>query len=281
MLKPHRALPLATGSKGRMMTDNLLLLRVENVSRHYKLPRQALFKPAPVLSAVQNLCFDLERGQTLGIVGESGSGKSTLAKMVMAFEAPDTGRILFQGQDINTLGTADLRLLRQDFQMVFQDPFGSLDPRRTVAWSIGEPMRAIGKMDAARIRTRVAEVLEQVGLHALDGQKFPHEFSGGQRQRIAIARAISTRPALLIADEAVSALDVSVQAQTLNLLMDLQAELGLSILFISHDLAVVASICDTVIVLQKGRILEAGDTGKVLGSPAHEYTRSLVAAAQM
>ncbi len=262
-----------------MMTDKLL--RVENVSRHYKLPKQALFKPAPVLTAVQNASFDLKRGQTLGIVGESGSGKSTLAKMVMAFEAPDTGRILFQGQDINTLDPADLRLLRQDFQMVFQDPFGSLDPRRTVAWSIGEPMRAIGKLAAPQIQARVAEVLEQVGLQAQDGLKFPHEFSGGQRQRIAIARAISTRPALLVADEAVSALDVSVQAQILNLLMDLQAELGLSMLFISHDLAVVASICDKIIVLQKGRILEAGDTAKVLGSPAHDYTRSLVAAARM
>jgi len=261
------------------MTEKLLI--VENVSRQYKLPKQALFQPAPVLTAVQNASFVLERGQTLGIVGESGSGKSTLARMVMGFEPPDTGRILFQGQDINTLDAAALRLLRQDFQMVFQDPFGSLDPRRTVAWSIGEPMRAIGKMDAPTIRTRIDDVLEQVGLSRADGLKFPHEFSGGQRQRIAIARAISTRPALLVADEAVSALDVSVQAQILNLLMDLQAELGLSMLFISHDLAVVASICDKAIVLQKGRILESGDTGKVLGSPAHDYTRSLVAAARM
>lgn len=258
-----------------------VLLTVEDVSRHYKLPKQALFRPAPVLTAVHQANFELERGQTLGIVGESGSGKSTLAKMVMAFEAPDTGRILFQGQDINTLSAGELRLLRQDFQMVFQDPFGSLDPRRTVAWSIGEPMRAIGRADSASICTRVAEVLEQVGLTSQDGLKFPHEFSGGQRQRIAIARAISTRPALLVADEAVSALDVSVQAQILNLLMDLQAELGLSMLFISHDLAVVASICDKIIVLQRGRILESGNTGHVLGAPAHEYTRSLVAAARM
>ncbi len=256
------------------------LLSVQDVSRRYFLPRQALFKPAPVQTAVQGATFDLGRGETLGIVGESGSGKSTLAKLVMAFEKPDTGRVLFEGQDINTLSASALRLVRPRFQMVFQDPFGSLDPRRTVGWSIGEPLRAIGGGGRDTI-TRVEQALTHVGLRALDGNKFPHEFSGGQRQRIAIARAIITRPALLVADEAVSALDVSVQAQILNLLMDLQDDLGLGILFISHDLAVVASICDRILVMQNGRILETGATGDVLGNPQHDYTRTLLAAARM
>ena len=256
------------------------LLRAQNLSRHYRLPKRALFQPAPIQTAVRDASFYLDRGETLGIVGESGSGKSTLAKMVMAFEKPDSGEILFKGQNINTLPAPQLRLARQDFQMVFQDPFGSLDPRRTVGWSIAEPMRAIGKETVAGIALRVNAALEQVGLRASDGDKFPHEFSGGQRQRIAIARAIITRPALLVADEAVSALDVSVQAQILNLLMDLQDSLGLAILFISHDLAVVASICDRILVMRAGNILETGPTAEVLGNPQHAYTRSLLAAAR-
>lgn len=195
----------------------------------------------------------------------------------MAFETPDAGEVLFQGQNLHALSPYELRLQRQKFQMVFQDPFGSLDPRRTVGWSIAEPMRAIGAdTDTAR---RTAEALEQVGLPARDADKYPHEFSGGQRQRIAIARAIVTRPALLVADEAVSALDVSVQAQILNLLMDLQDDLGLGILFISHDLAVVASICDHILVMQHGKPLESGPAAQVLRSPAHAYTQTLLKAA--
>ncbi len=257
------------------------LLSVRDVSRHYRLPRQALFRAAPVQTAVRGASFDLSVGETLGIVGESGSGKSTLAKMVMAFEKPDAGTVLFQGRDINTLSAGDLRLARQQFQMVFQDPFGSLDPRRTVGWSIAEPLRAIGTASDAEMARHVDQALNQVGLRAADGTRYPHEFSGGQRQRIAIARAIVTRPALLVADEAVSALDVSVQAQILNLLMDLQEQLGLAILFISHDLAVVASICDRILVMQRGRILETGITTEVLSDPRHEYTRTLLAAARM
>ena len=159
--------------------------------------------------------------------------------------------------------------------MVFQDPYGSLDPRRTIGWSIAEPLRALGEPPGRRID----EVLQQVGLQTTDAAKYPHEFSGGQRQRIAIARAIVTRPALLVADEAVSALDVSVQAQILNLLLDLQDELGLGLLFISHDMAVVASICDDVLVMQQGRVLEAGPAPRVLNAPDHPYTRSLLTAA--
>tara|TARA_R110002049_G_scaffold44333_6_gene130188 strand:- start:46864 stop:47652 length:789 start_codon:yes stop_codon:yes gene_type:complete len=253
------------------------LLEVCNLTRRYHLPRKSLLRRPPVLTALENASFTLRAGETLGVVGESGSGKSTLARMIMAFERPDAGDVLFQGQNLNTTSASGLRKLRQQFQMVFQDPFGSLDPRRRVGWSIAEPLRAIGA-DANTPR-RVADVLDQVGLHPGDAGKYPHEFSGGQRQRIAIARAIVTRPALLVADEAVSALDVSVQAQILNLLMDLQDDLGLGILFISHDLAVVASICDHLLVLQHGKTRETGTAIEVLRAPKHPYTKTLLKAA--
>jgi ABC-type microcin C transport system duplicated ATPase subunit YejF len=252
------------------------LVQVQGVSRRYRLPRQALLRAPPVLNAVNDISFTLEPGQTLGIVGESGSGKSTLARLVMAFERPDAGAVRFRGQDLNRLSASGLRALRPQFQMVFQDPYGSLDPRRTVAWSIAEPLRVQGVADPG---PQVAEALEQVGLRAADGGRYPHEFSGGQRQRIAIARAIVTRPALLVADEAVSALDVSVQAQILNLLMDLQEELGLAMIFISHDLAVVACICDDLLVMRGGDRVEAGPTARILANPGRDYTRTLLTAA--
>lgn len=254
------------------------LLDVRGVTRRYRMPREALLRAPAVLTAVQDVSFTLERGSTLGVVGESGSGKSTLARLIMAFEAPDEGTVLFDGDDLHRLSAAQLRRARQRFQMVFQDPFGSLDPRRTVAWSISEPLRAIGATEA---QSRVSEALEQVGLRPSDGAKYPHEFSGGQRQRIAIARAIVTRPALLVADEAVSALDVSVQAQILNLLMDLQEELGLAVVFISHDLAVVACICDHVMVMRQGMCVEIGETARIVTAPQHDYTRSLLVASDL
>lgn len=255
------------------------LLEGRALTRRYALPRRHLLRSAPVLTAVDRIDFTLAPGETLGIVGESGSGKSTLARLVMGFERPDEGQILFRGQDINALPATGLRGLRRQFQMVFQDPFGSLDPRRSVGWSIAEPLRALrAPGDHVRI---TGEALEHVGLRASHAGRYPHEFSGGQRQRIAIARAIITRPALLVADEAVSALDVSVQAQILNLLMELQDELGLGILFISHDLAVVASICDRLLVMRRGQILESGETRAILSSPAHDYTRALLKAARV
>ena len=258
------------------MTD-APLLEVRNLNRRYKLPRQSLLRAPRVLTALENASFSLHAGETLGVVGESGSGKSTLARLIMAFERPDAGAVLFRGRDLHGLGGQELSSLRRDFQMVFQDPFGSLNPRRRVGWSIAEPLRANGETED--IPRRIAEALEQVGLHAADAGKYPHEFSGGQRQRIAIARAIVTRPALLVADEAVSALDVSVQAQILNLLMDLQDDLGLGMVFISHDLAVVGSICDRVLVLQHGKTLESGAAADVLRSPEHPYTKTLLTAA--
>ena len=253
----------------------MTLLQARAVTRRYRLPKIKLLSAAPVLTAVDDISFEINAGQTLGVVGESGSGKSTLARMAMAFEAPDSGEILFEGQDIHALGALELRKLRPAFQMIFQDPFSSLDPRRKVGWSIAEPLRAM-QLTAP---DRVTEAFEQVGLHPDSADKYPHEFSGGQRQRIAIARAIITRPKLLIADEAVSALDMSVQAQILNLLMDLQDSLGLGILFISHDLAVVASICDTLLVMRHGKALEYGTAADILNFPSHTYTKSLLIAA--
>jgi len=251
------------------------LLEVREVTRRYRMPRTSLLRAGPVLTAVERVSFRLERGRTLGIVGESGSGKSTLARLIMAFEVPDEGEVRFDGMNLHALSSGDLRLARRRFQMVFQDPWGSLDPRRTVAWSIAEPLRATG---AGEIGRRVDEALAQVGLRAQDGAKYPHEFSGGQRQRIAIARAIVTRPALLVADEAVSALDVSVQAQILNLLMDLQEDLGLAMIFISHDLPVVACLADDVLVMRAGQPVEAGPTAALISAPRAEYTRALLAA---
>ncbi|MES2992399.1 MAG: ATP-binding cassette domain-containing protein [Pseudomonadota bacterium] len=251
------------------------LLTVENVVKRYRLPREHLLQPAPVVEALRGVSFTVKPGRSLGIVGESGSGKSTLARLVMALEAPTEGRVTLLGRDLHALTSAELRAARRDFQMVFQDPYGSLDPRQRVGRIVAEPL--IGA-DAATRRARVAESLDAVGLRATDADKFPHEFSGGQRQRIAIARALITRPKLIVADEPVSALDVSVQAQVLNLLADLQQQFGVTYLFISHDLAVVDHVCDDVAVMQAGLIVEYGPTERVLQRPAHAYTRALLAA---
>jgi len=251
------------------------LLVVENLVKRYALPRESLLKPAPVVEALRGVSFAVQTGRSLGIVGESGSGKSTLARMVMALEAPTSGRVSLLGRDLHALSPTELRAARRDFQMVFQDPYGSLDPRQRVGRIVAEPLIGVG---ATTARTRVAEALDAVGLRATDAEKYPHEFSGGQRQRIAIARALITRPKLIVADEPVSALDVSVQAQVLNLLADLQQQFGVTYLFISHDLAVVDHVCDDVAVMQSGLIVEYGPTDQVLQRPSHAYTRALLAA---
>jgi peptide/nickel transport system ATP-binding protein len=251
------------------------LLVVENLVKRYHLPRERLLQPAPVVEALRGVSFAVQAGRSLGIVGESGSGKSTLARQVMALEAPTEGRVTLLGRNLHALSPTELRDARRDFQMVFQDPYGSLDPRQRIGRIVAEPL--IGA-DAATKRTRVAESLDAVGLRASDADKYPHEFSGGQRQRIAIARALITRPKLIVADEPVSALDVSVQAQVLNLLADLQQQFGVTYLFISHDLAVVDHVCDDVAVMRHGLIVEYGPADQVLQRPAHEYTRTLLAA---
>ena len=254
------------------------LLDVCGLSRFYKLPRLNFFAKQKYSAAITGVGFKLLQGKTLGIVGESGSGKSTIARLIMGFEKPDNGKILIRGNDINKINDQRLRSLRSDFQMVFQDPFGSLDPRMKVGWSIAEPLRA--QRDESDHKMLVAEVLERVGLKYSDAERYPHQFSGGQRQRIAIARSIVSRPSLLIADEAVSALDVSVQAQVLNLFIELQENLGLGMIFISHDLAVINSICDDVLVMKDGHMVEKGSTKNIINAPQDPYTHELLAAAR-
>jgi peptide/nickel transport system ATP-binding protein len=268
--------PHAQNASTSSARTDVPLLVVDNVVKHYRLPRESLLKPAPLVEALRGVSFTLQGGRSLGIVGESGSGKSTLARLVMALESPTSGQVRLLGRDPGALPPAELMAARRDFQMVFQDPYGSLDPRQRVGRIVAEPLIGV---PADEQRERVAASLDAVGLRASDAAKYPHEFSGGQRQRVAIARALITRPKLIVADEPVSALDVSVQAQVLNLLADLQAQFGVTYLFISHDLAVVDHVCDDVVVMQHGRIVEQGPTERVFAAPAHAYTRSLLAAA--
>jgi len=255
------------------------LLQVRGLGKRYPLPRPHPFAARESVDALADVSFTLEAGRTLGVVGESGSGKSTLARLVMALEPPSAGTVLLDGRDLHALAAPALRQARRDFQMVFQDPYASLDPRRTVWRTVAEPLEALADLGRPERRERAAAMLEAVGLNpAADLDKYPHEFSGGQRQRIAIARALVTQPRLIVADEPVSALDVSVQAQVLNLMQDLQDRFGLAYLFISHDLAVVDLVCDDLLVLQHGRVVEHGATDAVLRAPAQAYTRSLLEA---
>ena len=255
-----------------------MLLEVDDLVQRYQLPREHLFQPAPQVLALNGVSVQLAAGKSLGVVGESGSGKSTFARVVMALETPTSGSVRLLGRDLRRLPAGELRRARRDFQMVFQDPQGSLDPRQTVARIVAEPLTALGRIDRTEQRGRVATVLKQVGLRDADMEKFPHEFSGGQRQRIAIARALITQPKLIVADEPVSALDVSVQAQVLNLLEDLQDEFGLSYVLISHDLAVVEYLCDEIAVIYLGRIVEKGRPEDLFNRCAHPYTRALLEA---
>ena len=252
------------------------LLVVDDLTKQYRLPRDSLLSSAATVQALDGVSFTLHAGRSLGVVGESGSGKSTLARLVMALESPTRGRVLFEGVDPHQLNAAALRSARAQFQMVFQDPFGSLDPRRTVLQTVAEPLALLRGAGKAEQRERAAEALAAVGLDSADLSKYPHEFSGGQRQRIAIARALITRPRLIVADEPVSALDVSVQAQVLNLMQDLQQQFGVTYLFISHDLAVVDLVCDDVIVLHQGVIVEHGSPDRLFRTPSHPHTRRLL-----
>ncbi len=258
--------------------SNSPLLRVQDLRRDYPLPRTSLLGPRPQVHALRGVSLDIHAGRSLGVVGESGSGKSTLARLVMALDTPSAGSVELLGRDLHRLTACELRAARRDLQMVFQDPYGSLDPRQTVETIVTEPLQALANATKAELRERAAEVLAQVGLRAGDAHKYPHEFSGGQRQRIAIARALITRPRLIVADEPVSALDVSVQAQVLNLLQDLQERHGVSYLLISHDLAVVQQLCDEVLVLYQGQVVERGAPRALFTQPRHPYTQALVAA---
>ena len=254
------------------------LLQVNQLGKRYTLPRASLWSAAPQVQALNGVSFTLQAGKSLGVVGESGSGKSTLARLVMALEPPSSGQVLLDGVDLHRQGALALRQARAKLQMVFQDPYGSLDPRRTVLQTVAEPLAVLHGASKAEQRERAAEALAAVGLGPGDLGKYPHEFSGGQRQRIAIARALITRPRLIVADEPVSALDVSVQAQVLNLMQDLQDQYEVTYLFISHDLAVVDLVCDEVIVLHQGVIVEQGSPDQLFTDPQHPYTRRLLAA---
>jgi peptide/nickel transport system ATP-binding protein len=262
------------------MSISAPLLQVKHLGRRFALPRTGLFQPVGALQALSDVSFTLQPGKSLGVVGESGSGKSTLARLVMALDTPTEGQVVFQGVDVHQAHGQALRQLRSGFQMVFQDPYGSLDPRQKVLAIVTEPIKTLVEPADGRteLRDRAAQALSEVGLRNADLDKYPHEFSGGQRQRIAIARALITRPALIVADEPVSALDVSVQAQVLNLMMDLQDRYGLSYLFVSHDLAVVNLMCDDVLVLQSGRVVEQGPASQIFQQTEHPYTRKLLAA---
>ena len=260
------------------MSDTNTLLQVNELTRSYDLPRSSLFGPREQVHALRGVSLSLQAGKSLGVVGESGSGKSTLARLVMALDRPTSGSVQLLGRDLHQLSPDELRTARRDFQMVFQDPYGSLDPRQSVERIVTEPMAALERSSKAEMKERAAEVLAQVGLRSTDVDKFPHEFSGGQRQRIAIARALMTKPRLIVADEPVSALDVSVQAQVLNLMQDLQQQSGLSYLLISHDLAVVSHLCDEVVVMHQGQIVERGTPAELFTHAQHPYTQTLVQA---
>lgn len=236
-----------------------------------------LARGAPLL-ALRGVDVDVHRGEALGVVGESGCGKSTLGRVLLHLLPPTEGRVVFDGEDLDRLPAARLRALRRRMQMVFQDPYGSLDPRRGVGAQIADGMAIHGLATGADAAERVGALLRQVGLDPGHARRLPHEFSGGQRQRIAVARALATQPDFIVADEPVSALDVSIQAQVVNLLADLRAELGLALLFISHDLHVVRHLCDRVVVMYLGRVMEEGPAADLFAAPAHPYTRALLAA---
>jgi peptide/nickel transport system ATP-binding protein len=252
------------------------LIELAGVTKIYRRPRASLFAARPVVRALHEVDLHVDRHERLGIVGESGSGKSTLARLLVGLVRPTEGRVSVIGHDLARAGGAERRSVQRAVQMVFQDPMGSLDPRLDVARIVAEPLVGLGI--AGDHSRRVAEVLEAVGLDAGAARRYPHEFSGGQRQRIAIARALASRPQILVADEPVSALDVSVRNQVLNLLLDLANGLDLTLVFISHDLSVVRHVCERVVVFRDGGLLEAGPTEDVYRYPRHDYTRELIAA---
>jgi len=257
-------------------------LTVKNLAKHFvagdRILDRLLGKKPSVVRAVDGVSFGIAEGETLGLVGESGCGKSTVGRSILRLHDPTRGKIELNGQDISRTSRRALRPVRQYLQVVFQDPFSSLNPRRTVGQSVAEPIANYGLAKDAELRSKVEELFQRVGLRADQVDRYPHEFSGGQRQRIGIARALATRPKLIVLDEPVSALDVSVQAQVINLLVDLQREFGIAYLFIAHDLAVVEHISARVAVMYLGKIVEIADKKSLFESPRHPYTKALLSA---
>ncbi len=255
------------------------LLLVTDLVKHFPIKRGLLVdREVGRVRAVDGVSFSIDRGETLGLVGESGSGKSTLSRTVLQLLRPTSGSVRFEGREIAGLSRRRMRPLRSEMQMIFQDPFASLNPRKRAGQIIGDPMRMQDVARGAEVRRRVLELLDRVGLGAEHYDRYPHEFSGGQRQRIGIARALALSPKLIVADEPVSALDVSIQAQIVNLLGDLQDELGFSCLFVAHDIGVVRHVSDRIAVMHDGRIVEEGPAERVCDSPQDPYTKTLLAA---
>jgi len=255
------------------------LLEVTDLVKHFPVKRGILIdRTIDQVRAVDGISFSVPRGQTLGLVGESGSGKSTACRAVLQLITPTSGSVRFDGSEIAGLGRRQMRPLRREMQMIFQDPYASLNPRKRIGQIVGDPLRRQGIASGSELRERVMELLERVGLSSEHYNRFPHEFSGGQRQRIGIARALAPKPKLVIADEPVSALDVSIQAQIVNLLDDLQDEFGLTYLFVAHDIGVVRHISDRIAVMHDGKIVEEGTADQVCETPRDDYTKKLLAA---
>ncbi|MGM0427295.1 MAG: ABC transporter ATP-binding protein [Thermodesulfobacteriota bacterium] len=255
-----------------------ILLKVEGLKKYFPLKRGFFQRIAAHIKAVDGVDFAIEQGKSVGLVGESGCGKSTVARLLLRLLEPDGGTIVYKGRDITRFSQKEMKPLRKEMQIVFQDPFSSLNPRMTIGQSIEEGLRILGLSKNGRQRRR-DELLEMVGLSALTADRYPHEFSGGQRQRVGVARALSVESSLIICDEPISALDVSIQAQLINLLKDLQDQLGLSYLFISHDLNVVSYLSDTVAVMYLGHVVEYAETETLFETPRHPYTQALLSAA--
>ncbi|MBA6440552.1 MULTISPECIES: ATP-binding cassette domain-containing protein [Streptomyces] len=271
MAEQPTSAPLGPGPR----TGPVDAISVRDVMRVYQRPRTSLRRSSPPVHALRGVSFAVPQGQRFGIVGESGCGKSTLLRILAGLDRPTSGSVAIDGRDITGLRERQLKFVRERLQLVFQDPMSSLDPRMRVGDIVAEPLVAQGHGDR---RERVAELLEAVGLRADAADRYPHQFSGGQRQRISIARALAPRPKIIVADEPVSALDVSVRAQVLNLIADLVDELSLTLVFVSHDLSVVRHVCDRVAVMHAGQIVETGSTEQVYEDPQHAYTRRLIAA---
>jgi oligopeptide transport system ATP-binding protein len=255
------------------------LLEVRDLVKHYPVSSGLFGRQVGVVRAVDGVSFTIRRGETLGLVGESGCGKTTTGRCILQLERPTSGSVRFEGQELTTLGPDALRAVRRRIQVIFQDPYSSLNPRMTVTQIVGEPLLVHDLVQGADAQAaRVQELLRQVGLLPQHGRRYPHELSGGQRQRVGIARALSLEPSLIVCDEPVSALDVSIQAQIINLLEDLQQELGLTYLFVAHDLSVVRHISDRVAVMYLGRVVEIADRQSLYETPRHPYTKALLSA---